>query len=241
MKYAVITGSTKGIGKTIVEELLRNDYFVFINYANDIESEINFQKNNKEFRDKYICIRKDLSTYDNAIEFCKEVIKYTNKIDVLILNCGITEKSPFGDISKDAWEKVMNINLNIPFYIIQYMSPYMTNDTGRIILMSSVMGKYPHSTSLAYNVSKTGLNALANSLVKYFSDRKITVNSICPGFINTTYHDNRSKESFDRINSRIALHRFGKTKEVASLCMEIIGNQYINGANIDINGGYNYF
>ena len=103
------------------------------------------------------------------------------------------------------------------------------------------MGKYPHSTSLVYNVSKAAVNALSNSLVKYFADRKITVNSICPGFINTPYHQGRSKESFQKINSKIALHRFGEASEIASLCMEIINNQYINGANIDINGGYIYY
>ncbi len=241
MKYAVITGSTKGIGKEIASELLKNGYFVFVNYANDEESKNRFDDEYKKFSDRYICIKKDLSNYENAMEFCKEILKYTTTLDVLILNCGITEKSQFGEISKDSWEKVMNINLNVPFYIIQKLSEYINNDIGRIILMSSVMGKYPHSTSLAYNVSKAGMNALSNALVKYFADRKITVNSICPGFINTPYHNNRTKESYDRINSKIALHRFGEAKEVASVCMEIIKNQYINGANIDVNGGYNYF
>lgn len=103
------------------------------------------------------------------------------------------------------------------------------------------MGKYPHSTSLVYNVSKAGVIALAKSLVKYFAEDKITVNSICPGFIETPYHKNRSLESYERINKKIALHRFGTPEEIASVCMEIINNQYINGASIDVNGGYDYF
>lgn len=241
MKYAIVTGSTKGIGKEIAETLLEKGYFVFVNYASDRESAEIFTEENKRFLNQFIIINKDLSTYENSIDFCKEILKHTQEIDVLVLNCGITEKSNFGEISKESWEKVMNLNLNVPFYIIQYLSKYIKNEEGRIILMGSVMGKYPHSTSLVYNVSKSAVNALSNSLVKYFADRKITVNSICPGFINTPYHQGRSKESFDKINSKIALHRFGEASEIASLCMEIINNQYINGANIDINGGYNYF
>lgn len=241
MKYALVTGSTKGIGKNIAEELLKEGYFVFVNYANDFDSAKVFEENNQNYKEKFCIINKDLSNYKNAMELCDELLHYTKELDVLILNCGITEKSQFGEISKDSWEKVMNINLNVPFYIIQKLSPYIKDDIGRIILMSSVMGKYAHSTSLAYNVSKSGVNALSNALVKYFADRRITVNSICPGFIKTPYHDNRSQESTERINNKIALHRFGTTEEITSLCMEIIRNQYINGANIDINGGYNYF
>jgi len=241
MKYALVTGSTKGIGKNIAEELLKEGYFVFVNYANDFDSAKVFEENNQNYKEKFCIINKDLSNYKNAMELCDELLQYTKELDVLILNCGITEKSQFGEISKDSWEKVMNINLNVPFYIIQKLSPYIKDDIGRIILMSSVMGKYAHSTSLAYNVSKSGVNALSNALVKYFADRRITVNSICPGFIKTPYHDNRSQESTERINNKIALHRFGTTEEITSLCMEIIRNQYINGANIDINGGYNYF
>ena len=241
MKYAVITGSTKGIGKQIAIKLLENGYKVILNYSSDDVAFENFCDEYKNFKDRLYCIKMKLDNYNNSIEFCDKVKEITKKIDVLVLNCGITEKTEFGFIKDIEWEKAMNVNLNCPFYIIENLKDNINNNIGRIILISSVMGKYPHSTSIVYNVSKAGVIALSNSLVKYFSDRGITVNTICPGFIKTSYHDNRSKESFDRINRRIALHRFGDAEEVANLCFEIINNQYINGSNIDINGGYDYF
>ena len=241
MKYALITGSTKGIGKEIAIKLLKENYKVIVNYSSDDEAYDLLIKEMSDFKDNIYGIKLSLDSYENSIEFCEKVNKITDNIDVLVLNCGITDKTEFGNIKKEDWEKPMNINLNCPFYIIENLSNIINDDSGRIILMSSVMGKYAHSTSLVYNVSKAGVIALSNSLVKYFAERNITVNCICPGFIETPYHNNRSKESFDRINNKIALHRFGKSEEVANLCMEIINNQYINGSTIDINGGYNYF
>ncbi len=243
-KFAVITGSTKGIGRAIAESLLKKDYSVIINYSSDDQAYNEFLEKNNMYKDKIYCIKKSLDTYENAIEFCNLVKQITNEIYVLILNCGIIDKSEFGKITKETWEKSMNINLNCPFYIIQSLSENLKNNEiegGRIILLSSIMGKYPHSTSLVYNVSKAGVIALSKSLVKYFCEDKITVNSICPGFIETPYHHNRTKESYERINNKIALHRFGTPEEVASICMEIINNEYINGSAIDINGGYDYF
>lgn len=241
--YAVVTGSTKGIGKEIANTLLRNGYNVIINYSSDDEAYENFLKENENYKDKINCIKLSLNTYENALEFVEKVkVSITNKISVLILNCGIVDKSEFGHIDKYAWENSMNVNLNCPFYIIQGLSDLLKNGKdGRIILLSSVMGKYPHSTSLVYNVSKASVIALSKALVKYFCEDNVTVNCICPGFIETPYHKDRPKESYERINKKIALHRFGTPEEVASVCMEIINNQYINGASIDINGGYDYF
>lgn len=241
MRYALVTGSTKGIGKEIVISLLKSNYSVIVNYSSD-DNAFEILKNEMiDYKDNIFCVKMSLDSYENALKFCEEVKKITNKLDVLVLNCGITDKTEFGNIKKNDWERPMNINLNCPFYIIENLNDIIRDEAGRIILLSSVMGKYAHSTSLVYNVSKAGVIALCNSLVKYFSERKITVNCICPGFINTPYHDNRSQDSFNRINNKIALHRFGNSSEVASLCMEIINNQYINGSTIDINGGYNYF
>ncbi len=240
-KFAIITGSTKGIGRAIAENLLRENYSVIINYANDDNAYNDFLNSNQVYKENIYCIKKNINSYENAIEFCNMVKQITNEIQVLVLNCGVIDKSEFGKISKESWENSMNINLNCPFYIIQQLSNLITNDVGRIILLSSLMGKYPHSSSLVYNVSKAGVIALSKALVKYFNERNITVNCICPGFIETPYHKNRSEESYNRINKKIALHRFGNPEEVASLCLEIINNQYINGSAIDINGGYNYF
>ena len=242
--YAVVTGSTKGIGKEIAKSLLENGYHVIINYANDDEAYQKFLQENAKYKDKINCIKLNLNSYENALSFCEKVKEITDEIKVLVLNCGITEKSEFGKIDKFAWENAMNVNLNCPFYIIQSLKDLLKKCYGggsRIILLSSVMGKYPHSTSLVYNVSKAGVIALSKSLVKYFAEDGITVNSICPGFIETPYHKDRPLESYERINKKIALHRFGTPKEIASVCMEIINNQYINGASIDVNGGYDYF
>ncbi len=241
-KYAVVTGSTKGIGKEIANTLLKNGYHVIINYSTDDIAYNKFLEENAKYKDQISCIKLSLNTYDNALEFVEKIKNITDKVNVLVLNCGIVDKSEFGNIDQYAWENSMNVNLNCPFYIIQGLSDLLKKDKeGRIILLSSVMGKYPHSTSLVYNVSKAGVIALTKALVKYFCEDKVTVNCICPGFIETPYHNGRPVESYERINKKIALHRFGTPQEVASICMEIINNQYINGASIDINGGYDYF
>ncbi len=241
-KYAIVTGSTKGIGRAIAIALLQNGYHVIMNYATDDIAYQTFLEENQKYKNKIDCIKLNLNTYENAMEFCKKVLQITQKIDVFILNCGVTEKSEFGKIDKSAWENAMNINLNCPFYLIQGLNSCLRNSSaGRIILISSIMGKYPHSTSLVYNVSKAAVISLCKSLVKYFCENQITVNCICPGFIDTPYHKDRPIESYNRICKKIALHRFGTAEEVASICMEIIKNQYINGASIDIHGGYDYF
>ena len=120
--FAVITGSTKGIGKEIAKKLLESHYKVIINYSNDDIAYERFIEENKRYKDKIYCIKMNLNTYENAINFCNKVKEITKKIKILILNCGVTEKTDFGKITKESWENAMNINLNCPFYIVQELS-----------------------------------------------------------------------------------------------------------------------
>ena len=95
-----------------------------------------------------------------------------------------------------------------------------------------------------YNVICDALQKLQHAnamLVKVLNDKRVAVNSIAPGFIETRWQDGRSNESYERINKKIAAHRFGTPEEVASLCYEILNNDYLSGSCYDVHGGYDYF
>lgn len=121
MKYAIVTGSTKGIGKAIAIRLLREGYYVIVNYSNDDKAAELFEDEVREYKDMYLIIKEKLSNYKNAMSFVKKVKEKINYIDCMVFNCGMTDRSAFRDISKDSWEQVINTNLNVPFYILQQL------------------------------------------------------------------------------------------------------------------------
>ncbi len=173
------------------------------------------------------------------------IIDTFKNIDWLILNTGIDAKKDgqrqlFGEYDIETWEKVLRTNLSIPAFIVQDLKPNF-NECGKIIFMASYAGITSYSGSLVYSVSKAGLIHLAKSLLKFFDDKNVCINAIAPGFIETPWQKNRSKDSYDIINKKIACHRFGKAEEVAKLCIDTLNNDYINGSVLEIHGGYDFF
>lgn len=240
MKYAVVTGSTKGIGRAVAEMLLNEGYYVIANYSHDENSRAEFERDNNHRNNMFSIIRKDLSSWEASQEFTHEVLQITDRIDCLIFSAGITNRSAFDEITREGWDNVMNVNLNVPFYIVHTLRNNISPNSGRIIFIGSICGVYPHSVSPMYGVSKAAVHQLAKDLVKFFAPRNITVNAIVPGFIDTPWQKAKPADQRKRIEDKTALHRFGRSEEVASLCREIINNQYINGANLEITGGYSY-
>lgn len=243
MKCAVVTGSTKGIGKAIAEKLLSEGWFVFINYAHDAESAKEFYdmyKNHQGGCKQMEIIQADLSSYAGAQYLIEYVRKRTNCIDALVLNAGATDRTPFQEITRENWERVINTNLNCPFYIAQGFYPNISNGSGRIIFIGSVCGVYPHAISPAYGVSKSAVHQLAKELVKFYSPKGVTVNTIVPGFTDTPWQKNKTPEHRKRIENKMAIGRFIYPEEIAELCWEIIQNPAINGADLRIDGGYCY-
>jgi NAD(P)-dependent dehydrogenase (short-subunit alcohol dehydrogenase family) len=131
----------------------------------------------------------------------------------------------------------MDINVNIPFFLIQRLADSIS-DSGSILFISSAMSLKPHATSVPYGVSKAAVNMLAQTLGKDFAGRGIRVNAICPGFIDTDWQESKSDEQRARITNKIALGRFGKPSEIADVCYSLIENSYINGAVVPVDGGY---
>lgn len=238
-RYAVVTGGTRGIGRAVSERLLKEGYSVAVVYAKNQPAA---EKMTDQFGDtgRLYVLQEDLCDYESAAKLKEKIGALFPWIDVLVLNSATTDFTAFEDITPEMWMRVQNVNLNGPFFLIQQLADHMKEDVGRIILMGSLVGNNSHGRSVSYGVSKAAVHALARHLVKYFSPRRITVNCIVPGFIETAWHDEKTLEHRQRITDKIALHRFGLPEEVAELCMEVIRNQYINGALLDIDGGYNY-
>lgn len=240
MKTAVVTGSTKGIGKAIGEKLLSEGYFVLFNYSSSESDALALRAELEECGYRHFeMIRWDLSKVENARPFAAECLRHIGHVDCLVLNAGVTERTPFEEITCEQWQNVLDTNLNVPFFLIQAFSDAISAN-GRIILIGAVMGLYPHAVSIPYGVSKAGLHFLAKSLVKFFAPRQITVNVIAPGFVETPWQKTKAPDHRKRVEDKIALHRFAQPQEIADMVWATVQNQYINGAIINIDGGYDY-
>ena len=244
-KVSVITGGTSGIGRAVVLKILKESECaedrVFVVYGhNDQLAEDLKKQADEEDRDKIILVRADLSGYEGIDTVVEAIQKHAGSIDWLVLNTGIGTYASFDEYTPEVWEHVMRTNVNVPVFLVKALQPMM-KEQGSILFMGSHAGQATYSSSLVYSTSKAAVMFAARSMVKIFAERGIRVNAVAPGFIETRWQDNRSEESYDRINKKIAMHRFGEPSEVADLCYHILTNQYLNGSIYDIHGGYDYF
>ena len=161
-------------------------------------------------------------------------------VDWLINNVGISTYAKYEDYTFNEWTKIVNTNLSVPVFLVKELRPIMS-EGGSILFTGSYAGQQAYSSSLVYGVTKSAIHFLTKSLVKELEPKQIRVNAIAPGFIETSWHKNRTPESYERINRKIALHRFGEISEVADMAYEVLKNGYMNGSVVDIHGGYDYF
>ena len=243
-RVSVVTGGTSGIGRGIAEKILANSQdgdLVFVNYAHNEQRARSFVESlPKEDQEKVILVKADMSSYDAMMDFVREIKDKAGHVDWLVCNAGISTYAKYEDYTFEEWTKIVNTNLSIPVFLVKELRPLMS-EGGKVLFMGSYAGQQAYSSSLVYGVTKAAVHFLTKSLVKEFEPKGITVNAIAPGFIQTTWHENRSPESYERINKKIALHRFGEIGDVADLAYCILTNNYINGSIVDIHGGYDYF
>lgn len=239
MKTAIVTGGTKGIGKSIVVELLKQDYFVWTNYANDDKAAEDASKDFQKISSHYKIIKADQSQKKSFYQFIKEIRENSKAINCIIGNTGLTVRKKNFEITDDDWEKVMFATVNSHFYLIRDLHTLIENNS-RIVFIGSMLGILPHATSLPYGVSKAALHALGRNLVKEFEGTGTTVNIIAPGFVETEWQKNKPLEIRNNIYQKTAIKRFATPKEVADTVMFCINNSYINGSVLEINGGYSF-
>lgn len=224
MKYALVTGSTKGIGKATADLLSQNGYLVLRN-------------GREESADCNNYIQADVSDMAGVEKLVAGVLKYTERLDCIVFNAGATCRKSFEDIEYEDWQKVMDTNVNMPFMLAKRLYKHVA-ENGSLIFIGSAMALKPHATSIPYGVSKAAINMMAQCLAREFAPKKVRVNVVCPGFIDTEWQKEKPEWLREKIANKTALNRFGTPEEVAQMCLSLCENSYVNGAIISVDGGY---
>lgn len=239
MKTIIVTGGSRGIGKTLVENFAKDGYNVILNYN---KSEENAKRIKAELEQNGINIeifKADVSKKEEVKELVKFTLDKFQNIDVLINNAGISQTKLFSDIIEEEWDNIMNVNLKSAYYTIQEVLPNMINrKQGLIINISSVWGIVGASCEVAYSVSKAGLDGLTKSLAKELGPSNIRVNSIAPGVIDTDMNNNLNAEEMNELKEEIPLNRIGKTIDIYRCAKWLAEDEYTTGQIISVNGGW---
>jgi 3-oxoacyl-[acyl-carrier protein] reductase len=205
MKYAIVTGGTRGIGKEICRKLLIKSYSVIsVYYNDDAAAELTKREFDTEFQNLFYLIKCDLSDPDNISSLFSEVNLITGSVDVLILNAGKTIRKGISDMTIGEWESVMAVNITTPLFLIQRFLPLLVKGSN-IIFTGSSMAVFPHSVSLSYGISKSAVHAMVKNLVKFLIPYDIRINCVAPGFVDTEWQKDKSPEVRESIMQKISL------------------------------------
>ena len=237
-KVALITGSSRGLGKAIAIKYAKNNYNVVINYLNSENEALKLkQELEHNYHIKAMTIKCDVSKEDEIISMIEEIIQSFGQIDVVVNNAGISIDTTFEDKTKENFLKILEVNLIGPFLISKCVSKYMKE--GSIINISSTNGlDTNYVESLDYDASKAGLISLTKNLALQLNP--IRVNTILPGWINTDMNKNLDEKFKKEEEKKIILKRFAEPNEIANVVYFLSSSEasYINGTVIRVDGGY---
>ncbi|MDQ3839700.1 MAG: glucose 1-dehydrogenase [Thermoproteota archaeon] len=246
-KIALVTGSSRGIGKAIAATLARsNDYSgIVINSRNKEET----QKTSDEMKGSFDCqsipIAADISKEPDCIRLIEETVAYFGRIDVLVNNAGIQEELDFTEISLDDWYKIIGVDLTGPFVCsreaVKKMQKQENPKGGCIVNVSSVHQTIPKPFYVPYATSKAGIEMMTKSMALEIAKDGIRANVVAPGAIKTEMNKelNENKVELERVLKRIPVGRIGDVDEIANVVEFIVSDKasYITGTTFFVDGG----
>jgi 3-oxoacyl-[acyl-carrier protein] reductase len=233
-KVALVTGSSRGIGRAIAIALAQEGVHVAVNYNSNKSLGMELSEELKEkYKVKSVCVGGDVSLISDVTKMVETIRKELGQIDILVNTAGVGRYKTIDEITEQDWEETINLNLKSAFLVTQAVLPDMrSRKWGRIINLSSSAALNGGTMGAHYAASKAGLIGLTHYYASNLAKEGITVNSIAPGPINTDL----AKGTKTRPDM-IPVGRFGEPEEVAILAVMLAKNAFITGQNISINGG----
>ncbi|WP_456477067.1 3-oxoacyl-[acyl-carrier-protein] reductase [Oceanithermus sp.] len=241
MKHALVTGSSRGIGRAIALELARRGYALAVHYARGEAAAREVAAEAERLgAAKVVVLGADLSERQAAAELVARTASELSGLDVLVNNAGITRDGLLIRMKDDDWDAVLETNLSAVFRLTrEAVKRMMKARWGRIVNVASVVGLMGNPGQANYVAAKAGLIGFTKTIAKEYGGRGITANAVAPGFIESDMTAALPEKVQQEYLSAIPAGRFGKPEEVAELVAFLASDAaaYINGQTIAIDGG----
>lgn len=238
-KVALVTGSSRGIGRAIVRELAERGAAVAINYRASASAAQEIHKAIHESGLEATLFQKNVSDHLEARALVRDVLDCYKHIDILVNNAGITRDKSIRKMTDEDWTEVIETNLNSVFYCTSAVLPGMIDQKyGRIVNLASFVGQAGNFGQANYAASKGGIVSFTKVLALELAKYNITANAIAPGFTDTDMLAGVPADVREQLKARIPMHRFGTPEEIAkAVAFLVCDGDYITGQQININGG----
>ena len=238
-KTAIITGSSKGLGKQTALQLAQHGTNVIINYnSNEAEAQAMVQQINSS-GGRAIAVKADVSQSQDITYLFDQTIEHFGQVDMLINNAGIMITKPLKDFTDEEFDRQFAINVKSVFMMMKTASEKLTPN-GRIINISSSTSRLSMPTYAVYSATKAAVEQMTRVFAKEIGARGITVNSVLPGPMNTElFTKGKTEEMINRIASLSAFNRIGEVEDIVPIILFLCSeqSQWITGQNIGVNGG----
>ena len=239
-KTALITGASKGIGRSIALKFADQGANVAFTYLSSVEQGQALETELKAFGVKAIGYRSDASDFGQAEKLVNDVVAEFGTLDILVNNAGITMDNLLLRMTEEMWDKIISVNLKSCFNTVKAACrPMMKQKGGSIINMTSVVGLKGNAGQANYAASKAGIIGFTKSIALELGSRGIRSNAIAPGFIETEMTGKLDQKTVQSWRDAIPLKRGGKPEDVADACIFLASemSSYITGQVIQVDGG----
>ena len=239
-KVAIVTGSSRGIGREVALELARQGARVAVNYRQGAEAAAEVVAEIAACGSEAIAVGADVATAAGAHSLVEAALAAYGTVDVLVSNAGITRDNLLLRMTEEDWDAVLDTNLKGAFHCVKAVQrTFLKRRAGRIIAIGSIVGLAGNAGQANYDAAKAGLVGLMRSVARELGSRGITANVVAPGFIDTEMTRALPAEAMGQALARIPLGRLGTPADVAGLVAFLAGDAaaYITGQVFGVDGG----
>ncbi|NQU02792.1 MAG: 3-oxoacyl-[acyl-carrier-protein] reductase [Syntrophaceae bacterium] len=239
-KIALVTGSSRGIGRAIAIKLAGEGAFTYINYCKNVDAARQTLRLITKKGGKGKLSRFDVAHFEEARKAIKAIVDEKGRIDILVNNAGMTIDGLFARVKEEDWDTIIDTNLKGTFNCCRAATGQMMKQRwGRIVNMTSVVAESGNAGQACYSASKAGIVGLTKSLARELGSRNIVVNAVAPGFIETDMTMSVTEEMRVKVIEEIPLGRVGTPEDVAGVVAFLVSGaaDYITGQVIRVNGG----